>query len=83
MTPLEIREKLSLFFVDREGPEILENIDHIDLVDEGILDSLDFLSLAIYIEEQFNFKIDLTNESTFIAMRRFSTLIALLSNEVP
>ena len=42
-----------------------------------------FLSLATYIEEHFNFKVDLTNESTFIAMRRFSTLIALVSKEVP
>lgn len=82
MQGLDVRAKLIAFFVDREGQEIESNLDTIDLVDEGILDSLDFLTLAAYIETEFGFKLNLTDETTFISMRRLSTLQELIESKV-
>ena len=49
------------FFIEREGEEILKVIKKIDFIDEGILDSLDIISLADYLQKKFNKKIDVTN----------------------
>jgi len=75
-----IKDKIYSFFIDREGDEIIENIDEIDFINEGILDSLDFFSLATYIEKEFKIKLNLTDESTFREMRRIQTLVQLIKN---
>ena len=83
MTDQEIRKALESFFSEREGEELLDEIDSIDLVDEGILDSLDFLSLAAYIEKTCGVKLELTDEGTFKAMRNIGSLQRLVSSMTP
>lgn len=70
--------RLARFFTDREGDGVLENISSIDLFDQGLLDSLDMVSLALFIEREFQKKIDLTDPKTLTAMRRFDTLSKFL-----
>ena len=65
------------FFVEREGTGILEEIREIDFIEAGIIDSLDLISLAVYIESKFGRKIDLANPTTFSSVRRFDSLVAL------
>ena len=77
-----IIEKLSGFFVEREGEEILENLTIVDFIDEGLLDSLDFLSLAIFVEKEFDVKLDLTSEDTFKAMRTFHGLTTIIKESM-
>jgi|TARA_B100001971_G_C17936961_1_gene405636 acyl carrier protein len=74
----ENETKLAQFFIEREGEGILEVIKDIDFFDEGIIDSLDFVSLAVYVEDNFGIKLDLTNQDVFQAMKRFQTLIELI-----
>jgi acyl carrier protein len=74
----EIETKLAQFFIEREGEGILEVIKDIDFFDEGIIDSLDFVSLAVYVEDNFGKKLDLTNPDVFKAMKRFQSLIELI-----
>jgi acyl carrier protein len=69
--------KLAQFFVEREGEGILEEIRDIDFLEVGIIDSLDMVSLAVFIERNFNKKIDLADPATFQAVRRFDSLAAL------
>ena len=66
--------KLAKFFIEREGEGILDVIREIDLFEEGIIDSLDLVTLAVHIEKEFNNKIDLTDSGVFDSMRRFDSL---------
>ena len=76
----DVEQKLAQFFVEREGDGILEEIREIDFLGTGIIDSLDMVSLAIFIEKNFHKKIDLTSLETFNAARRFDSLITLITD---
>tara|TARA_B100001105_G_scaffold18058_1_gene13142 strand:+ start:25 stop:264 length:240 start_codon:yes stop_codon:yes gene_type:complete len=67
------------FFIEREGEEILKVIKKIDFIDEGILDSLDIISLADYLQKKFNKKIDVTNYETIQAFHRFNDIVKLVT----
>lgn len=71
-------KKMAKFFIEREGTRILEEIRDIDFVEAGIVDSLDLVSLAVFIEKEFGQKIDLTAPETMLALRRFDSLLALI-----
>ena len=64
------------FFVEREGEEILKVIKKIDFVDEGILDSLDIISLADYLQKNSIKKLMLQITKLF---KHFIVLMTLLS----
>jgi acyl carrier protein len=70
--------KLARFFVEREGEGVLEVIRDIDFFDAGIIDSLDMVSLGVYVEKTFGKKLDLTDAATLTAARRFDALMALV-----
>lgn len=74
----DVEQKLAQFFIEREGDGILKEIREIDFIETGILDSLDMVSLAVFIEQNFHKKIDLVSPETFNAARRFDSLIALI-----
>jgi acyl carrier protein len=76
----DVEQKLAQFFVEREGDGILEEIREIDFIGTGIIDSLDMVSLAMFIEQNFHKKIDLTSPETFNAVRRFDSLITLITD---
>ena len=67
------------FFIEREGEEILKVIKKIDFIDEGILDSLDIISLADYLQKKFNKKIDVTNYATIQAFHHFNDIVKLIT----
>ena len=70
--------KLAQFFVEREGEGVLDVLRDIDLFEAGIMDSLDLVSLGVFIEKTFGKKLDLTDSATLAAARRFDTLAALV-----
>lgn len=74
----DAEQKLAQFFVEREGEGILEEIREIDFIEVGIIDSLDLVSLAVFIEQNFHKKIDLASPGTFNAARRFGSLMELI-----
>ena len=78
MDEIFIKNKLYEFFIEREGEEIKKIIENIDFIEEGILDSLDFFTLAVFIEKEFGVKLNMTNEETFKSMRRFGNLVNLI-----
>lgn len=75
----DAEQKLAQFFVEREGDGILEEIREIDFIETGIIDSLDLVSLAVFIEQNFGKKIDLASPETFSAARRFDSLMKLIT----
>ncbi len=70
-------QRLARFFVQREGEGVLEVITTVDFFQQGLLDSLDIVSLAVFIEREFQRKLDLTDPDTMKAMARFDTLCTL------
>ena len=75
-------EKIMLeFFVEREGEGIVNVIRSLDFIHECILDSMDFIVLACFVEEKFGKKLDLADDKTFRAMRRFDDLIMVATAE--
>lgn len=76
----EIEKVIERFFVEREGEGISEIIRDIDFIEEGILDSLDLVSLSVFIESNLRKKIDVTDDQTFQSMRRFDSLVAMVTS---
>lgn len=74
----DAEQKLAQFFIEREGNGILEEIREIDFIEAGIIDSLDLVSLAVFIEQNFGKKIDLASPETFTAARHFDSLMKLI-----
>lgn len=76
----EIEKAIERFFVEREGEGISETIRDIDFIEEGILDSLDLVSLSVFIESNLGKKIDVTDDQTFQSIRRFDSLVAMVTS---
>lgn len=77
--PYDDREmRLASFFVEREGEGILDTLREVDLVEVGILDSLDFVGLAVHIENEFGCRLDLTDAEVFRKLRRFDSMMQLI-----
>ena len=72
-------QKLAQFFIEREGEGILDVIRDVDLFEQGFIDSLDMVTLAVYVERNFQKKLDLTDPKTFEAMKKFNTLMDIIS----
>jgi acyl carrier protein len=73
----EHERTLAEFFMEREGEGVLEVLGEVDLLESGLIDSLDMVSLAVFIEERFGRKLDLTEPATFQSMTRFDSLVRL------
>ena len=60
-----MREKLLLMIEELCGDEIVRENPDIDLLEEGLIDSLDYIELLLWIEEAFGLKMspsELTRE---------------------
>ena len=79
MTLSKTEKIVSQFFIEREGEGILKDIKKIDFIDEGILDSLDIVSLAAYLQKKFNKKIDVTKYETMKAFHNFNDIVKLIT----
>ena len=69
--------RLARFFVEREGEGVLATLKDIDFIEQGYLDSLDLVSLAVFIEQEFGHKIDLSDPTIFQQTRNFASLAQL------
>lgn len=78
----KIEDKIAQFFIEREGEGIMETISEIDFQKSGILDSLDMITLAYYIETEFDVKLDLSDNEVYKDMLRYDTLISLIEKSV-
>lgn len=78
----ENEKKIASFFIEREGLGFVEKIKQVDFVENGIIDSLDLVSLAIHIEKNFNIKLDLSNPSIFNEVRKFDSIVALVEKSI-
>lgn len=66
------------YFVEREGTQIVEKLFVVDLVESGLIDSLDILEIAMLIEENLEIKLNLSDDKVFKAMRKLNSIIDLI-----
>ncbi|MGV8951947.1 MAG: phosphopantetheine-binding protein [Cypionkella sp.] len=72
--------RLARFFAEREGEGVLAELRDLDFIEQGYLDSLDLVTLAVFIEREFGRKIDLTQPGIFEQTRNFKSLMALATS---
>ena len=70
---------LTTYFTQREGSDLTDVINNLDLISSGYLDSLDMISLATEIESRFGVKVDLTSQETFRRMRTWNGIVELVT----
>ena len=74
----EAEKIIAEFFIEREGEGIVDELKTINLTEEGIIDSLDIVFLATYLEEKFGKKIDITDDNTLEAFSNFENIVKLV-----
>ena len=79
MSFTSVEQTIANFFVQREGKGILEEIRKLDFFDDGVLDSIDVVFLATYIEEEFGKKIDIIDDNVLQSLRHFNDIVRLVS----
>jgi|TARA_E500000178_G_C16896429_1_gene696006 acyl carrier protein len=72
-----VKEILDNFLINKEGRSILKNIEKKKLVDEGLLDSLDILTIASEIEKKTKKKIDISKPKNFNKFNKYKDLIKI------
>lgn len=82
MGKAEIELVLEEFFTEREGNGVLEELRGMDLVADGLLDSIDAVILATFLEEKISVNLDITTDSALTAMRSFDGLVNLINKQL-
>jgi acyl carrier protein len=77
---IEVKNFIVDFLVKKEGEFIRENIDRCDLIDAGILDSLDIIDLALKLQERYSIRFDFSLPETFDAMRTVDSMVLLVTS---
>ena len=79
MNIIEKEKILEKWFVDQEGKVILKTLRSKNLIKDGILDSLNILTLTLFIEKKFNYKIDISKPKILKNFEKFDKIIKLLN----
>ena len=70
-----IKKIIDDFLSKKEGKSILKDIEEKNLVDEGLIDSLDILTIASEIEKKTNKKIDISKSKNFNKFNKYKNII--------
>ena len=65
------------FLVKKEGKKILKDIEKKNLLNEGIIDSLDVFTLASLIEKKAKRKLNISNDKIFKKFQKYKELTNL------
>ena len=63
------------FLVKKEGKKILKGIEKKNLLNEGIIDSLDIFTLSSMIEKKIKRKINIADPKVFKKFQKYKDLI--------
>jgi acyl carrier protein len=70
-----LEKELENFFEKREGAGSYQKLREVDLLDEGLLDSLDMVELATIVSTQTGVTVDLSERSHFQALRSIDSIL--------
>jgi len=72
-----IKNIVDNFLIKKEGKSILNTINNRKLLNEGILDSLDILTIASEIEKKTKKKVDISKAKNYQKFNKYSELIKI------
>ena len=72
-----IKNIVDNFLIKKEGKSILKTINNRKLLNEGILDSLDILTIASEIEKKTKKKVDISKAKNYQKFNKYSELIKI------
>ena len=70
-----VKKIIDNFLLKKEGKSVLKDIEKKNLVDEGLIDSLDILTITSEIEKKTNKKIDISKPKNFNKFNKYKDLI--------
>jgi len=74
----KITKELENFFIKKEGKKILKNIKNKNLMKEGLIDSLDVLTICSLLQKKFNYKVDLSSSKVLKSFESFENIVKLV-----
>ena len=74
-TKKEIASFISEYFKKKDGVKVLKNIKNINLIESGLIDSLDLVTLSLKLEIKFKIKVNPNSSLTLKKFSNFDTLI--------
>lgn len=74
-----VKNLVDEFLLKKEGKSILKDIEKKNLVREGIIDSLDLLTLSSLIEKKTGKKINISSPKIYNKFNNYKKLINILS----
>ena len=74
-----VKNLIDEFLLKKEGKSILKDIEKKNLVREGIIDSLDLLTLSSLIEKKTGSKINISSPKIYNKFNNYKKLINILS----
>jgi len=74
----KIIKELENFFEKRDGKEALKNLRKKNLIKDGVIDSLDILTLSVILQKKFNYKVNLNNSKTLKSFEKFDKIVSLI-----
>jgi acyl carrier protein len=74
----KVIKELETFFERRDGKEVLKNLRKKNLIKDGLIDSLDILTLSTIFQKKFNYKINLNNSKNLKSFEKFDKIVNLI-----
>ena len=81
MKKKDIEVFLTNYLIEKEGSGIKKSLLKIDLLESGIIDSLDLVTISIEIEKNFKIKINPNSSKTLKNFSNFNKMINYIFSE--
>ena len=81
MKKKDIEVFLTNYLIEKEGKGIKKTLFKIDLLESGIIDSLDLVTISIEIEKHFKIKINPNSSKTLKNFSNFNKMINYIFSE--
>ena len=79
---IEIKNFIIAFFIQKDGKSILNKIEKMDLIDMGLLDSLDLVTISFEIEKKFKIKINPSTQETLNNFKNLNKMVNYVFNKL-
>ena len=72
---------LDKYLKERAPDKKISSLKNIDLISNGILDSLDIATLSVMIKKNFNINVDINSQKSIDLFRSYKNILKKLNNE--
>ena len=73
---------LNNYFLSKIGKQNLKSLKKKDLIDSGIIDSLDIVTLSVIIKKSFNIDLSINSQKSINVFKSYNSLLnAIKKNE--